>query len=335
MLLIASGCSLHPGRTDLTPARLPYLPVRHELTSTPFILQDDYQCGPASLAMILGYYGRPATPASLVPWVFTPDAQGSFPAEMDAVTRQQGFLPYPVDRLEDVLAEVAAGHPVLVLQNLATDWYTRWHFAVVVGYDLERQELALRSGDLERRLTEFTLFDTTWARGKRWARVILPPQQLPATAQPERWLRAAADLEQTGPAGAALPGFRSAVQRWPDLAPARFGLATGLLAQGDNAGARAEFEILLRQHPALAAGWNNYGYALQAVNCPASARAAVACALTLEPGNPDFADSSRELHASSEDAPTCGTPLPCPASASIIPAGSAPAAAHPGATPRP
>ena len=315
LLLIASGCSLHPGRTELTPALLPGLPIRHELTSTPFILQDAYQCGPASLAMVLGFYGRPATPAALVPWVFTPDADGSFPAEMDAVARQQGFLSYPVDRLEDVLAEVAAGHPVLVLQNLATDWYTRWHFAVVVGYELERQELVLRSGDLERRLTEFTLFDTTWARGKRWARVILPPSQLPATAQPERWLRAAADLEQTGPAGAALPGFRSAAARWPDLAPVRFGLATGLLAQGDHAAARAEFEILLRQHPRLAAGWNNYGYTLHALDCPASARAAVDCALTLESGNANFVESRRELDSSRGDAPGCSSTFACPAAA--------------------
>jgi tetratricopeptide (TPR) repeat protein len=247
-----------------------------------------------------------------MPWVFTPDAQGSFPAEMDAVSRQRGFLSYPVDRLEDVLAEVAAGHPVLVLQNLATDWYPRWHFAVVVGYDLERQELVLRSGELKRRITEFELFDTTWARGKRWARVILPPAELPATARPERWVQAAADLEQTGPAGAALPAFRSALLRWPKLPPARFGLATGLLNQGDAAAARIEFETLLRQHPTLAAGWNNYGYALKALNCPASARTVVACALKLEPDNADFADTARVLETSSPDAPRCGTPLVCP-----------------------
>ncbi|HVL01192.1 MAG TPA: PA2778 family cysteine peptidase [Dongiaceae bacterium] len=308
---------MQPPHPELTQDRLPSLPVRHELTDTPFILQDDYQCGPASLAMVMGYYQHAVTPAELVPWVFTPDAQGSFPAEMDAVSRQRGFLSYPVNQLDEVLAEVAAGHPVLVLQNLATDWYPRWHFAVVVGYDLERQELVLRSGDLARRLTEFDLFDTTWARGKRWARVILPPQNLPATAQPERWLQAAVDLEQTGPKGAALPAFRSAVARWPDLAPARFGLATGLLNQGDSASARAEFEILLRQKPSLAAAWNNYSYALKEQGCPASARNAVACALKLEPGNEDFADSYRTLDSNQPDTASCGTvpscPLPTPA----------------------
>lgn len=315
-LLLASGCSLHPPLA-LDTTRLQPLPPRQELTSTPFIQQDDYQCGPAALAMIFGHHGRPLTPAELVPWVFTPDAQGSFPAEMDAVTRRQGFISYPVDRLEDLLAEVAAGHPVLVLQNLATDWYPRWHFAVVVGYDLSRQELVLRSGELPRRITGFELFHTTWQRGRHWARVILPPDTLPATVQPQRWLQAAADLEQTGPAPAALQAFRTAVQHWPEQPLARFGLASRLLASGDAAAARSEFEILLQQHPEMAAGWNNYAYALRDAGCPAAARAAIACAVTLEPANPAFAQSRDELASTASpvhNRPHCAIPT-CPVNA--------------------
>ncbi len=315
-LLLASGCSLTPPLT-LPANRLANLPPRQELTATPFIRQDDYQCGPASLAMILGFHGNSLTPAELVPWVFTPDAQGSFPAEMDAVTRQQGFVSYPLERLEEVLAEVAAGHPVLVLQNLATDWYPRWHFAVVVGYDLSRQELVLRSGDLPRRITEFMLFETTWARSRHWARVILPPDTLPASAQPQRWLQAAADLEQTGPAPAALQAFLTAVQRWPEQPLAHFGLASRLLASGDATHARARFETLLRLQPDLAAGWNNYAYALRDTGCPAAARTAIACAVALEPANPAFADSRRELTATplpDRDHPHCAIPA-CPVSA--------------------
>lgn len=312
LLLTAAGCSGLGPHAALTPAPLPALPLRHELTDTPFIQQDRYQCGPASLAMVLGHHGHPVTPAELVPWVFTPDANGSFPAEMDAVARRQGFIPYAVNRLEDVLREVAAGHPVLVLQNLATAWYPRWHFAVVVGYDLERQELILRSGDLPRRITGFRLFDTTWQRSGRWGRVVLPPDRLAATAEPARWVQAAADLEQTGPAGAALTAFRTILVQWPHLITARFGLATGLLAQGDSTAARAEFERLLRQEPALAAGWNNYAYALRATGCPASAQRAIGCALILAPDKAEFADSARELASDQADGAHCGPMPACP-----------------------
>lgn len=41
---------------------------------------------------------------------------------------------------------LAAGHPVVVLQNLRLGRAARWHHAVAVGYDLRRHEVVLRSG---------------------------------------------------------------------------------------------------------------------------------------------------------------------------------------------
>jgi hypothetical protein len=35
------------------------------------------------------------------------------------------------------LREVAAGNPVLVLQNLSFAWAPVWHYAVVMGYDAD------------------------------------------------------------------------------------------------------------------------------------------------------------------------------------------------------
>ena len=49
-------------------------------------------------------------------------------------------------RLADLLQEVAAGHPVIVLQNLGLEWIPVWHYSVVIGYDLSRGQLVLRSG---------------------------------------------------------------------------------------------------------------------------------------------------------------------------------------------
>lgn len=318
-LLCLGGCSLAPP-VVLDKAPTASLPIRHEITATPFFDQDAYQCGPAALAMVLGFHRHPRTPQQLAPWMFTPDAKGSFPAELDAVSRREGFVSYPLDRFDALLQEVAAGHPVLVLQNLGTDWLTQWHFAVVVGFDLERQELVLRSGDLPRRLTPFAVFDTTWKRGGRWGRVILPPQALPATASPLPYLKAVADLEQTGPASAALAGYRTAAARWPDQPEVQFGLGTALLGQHDLPAARLAFETLLALQPDLAAGWNNYAYTLQALDCPAAASAAIDCALRLAPDHPDWLASRAELPRPTEPDPagclaaTHSPPL-CPAAA--------------------
>jgi len=44
-------------------------------------------------------------------------------------------------RLEDVLREVAAGTPVIVLENYGFRIWPVWHYSVVVGYDLDAGEI--------------------------------------------------------------------------------------------------------------------------------------------------------------------------------------------------
>ena len=311
IILLCSACSIVP-KVELNSDSIKQLPRHHEITATPFYPQDEYQCGPAALAMVLTYYGHERQPHALTPWIFTPDAKGSFPAEMDAVARKEGFLSYPINDMTQLLQEVAGNHPVLVLQNLGTDWLTRWHFAVVVGFDLDRQEIVLRSGALERRVTPINVFDHTWQRGERWGRVILPPTQTPATAQAPLFLRAASDLEQTGPIQAAEQAYATAMQHWPDQPLAMFGLANVQLQQTHYAAASQTFAQLLAQKPTLAPAWNNYAYALRGLGCPVAAAQAAQCATQLAPDNRDFAASAHELTRSSSDGnPSCPA-IHCP-----------------------
>ena len=60
------------------------MPAAIELESTPFYPQDDYQCGPAALATLLGAAGRPSSPEALVDEVYIPARRGSLEPEMIA-----------------------------------------------------------------------------------------------------------------------------------------------------------------------------------------------------------------------------------------------------------
>ena len=178
-------------------------------------------------------------------------------------------------------------------------------------FDRAQRQLILRSGDMPRRQTGFDLFETTWARSDHWARVILPPDQLPATAQARVYLQAAADLDQTGPEGAAEKAFKTALKRWPEQPVAHFGLASTLLKNGEFAAAQRQFEALLKLKPKMASAWNNYAYALKGRNCPASALAAARCGAALAPHNPAIADSVHELTGGGPDIQRCHA-LTCP-----------------------
>jgi hypothetical protein len=171
--LLLTSCA---HRVPLMEERVASLPPRTELTDTPFFPQERYQCGPAALATVLNARGVAVTPDELVPQVYLPARQGSLQAEMIAAVRRQGLLAVAIEpELDALLEEVAAGHPVLVLQNLGLDWLPRWHYAVVMGYDLGAQELVLRSGTEPRRITQFGVFLNTWDRSRRWGLVVLTP----------------------------------------------------------------------------------------------------------------------------------------------------------------
>ncbi len=259
--LVLAGCAA-PQVSALVAQPPAGLPAAAEITSVPFHPQEDYQCGPASLAAVLQHAGREVTPAVLVPQVYVPARQGSFQAEMLAATRRQGLVAYEMaPQLEALLREIAAGTPVLVLQNLALDWAPRWHYAVAIGYDLEARSLVLRSGVTRRLSMRLDTFERTWARSGHWAMLALPPERLPATAAERPYLAAVAALERVAPA-AARRGYETALVRWPDSAAARIGLGNAHYALRDLVGALAAYLVATLRHPESADAWNNLAQAL-------------------------------------------------------------------------
>ncbi len=233
------------------------LPRAVEHRQVPFFPQTPLHCGPAALATVLGHAGLPADPQALAAEVFLPARGGSLQVEMVAGARRQGALATRLPgELEALLREVAAGQAVLVLQNLGLAMAPVWHYAVVVGYDLDSAELLLRSGLTERERLPLHTFERTWARVGHWALAVLPPGQLPATATPQAALDAAVGFERVAPPAQAARAYRSLLQRWPELALAGIGLGNSLHASGDVAGAAQAFEAVAQQHDSAVA-WNN------------------------------------------------------------------------------
>ncbi len=252
-----------------------------EMANVPFHPQAAYQCGPAALATVLGAAGVERSPEDLRSAVFLPGRQGSLQAEMLAATRRAGLLPYVLDPTpEALLTELAAGHPVLVLQDVGWLFVKRWHYAVVVGYDRPQGQLILRSGTTPRQVTSFASFDRSWAKSGRWAFVARPPQDLPAGATPERLIAAAAALEKVA-APAALPAYTAALERWPGNLAVRLALGNAAHGRRDLAAAEAAYRQAIHEHPEAADAWNNLAQTLHEAGRPAEARAAAERAVGL------------------------------------------------------
>lgn len=278
LTVLLSACA---GRAPLIPdtASLAHLQDQVLLQDVPFHAQDEYQCGPASLAMMLNHRDVAATPDALKDRVYLPERQGTLQVEMVSAARERDLLVYPLEKkLEAIITELDAGNPVLVMQNLAFNWYPQWHYAVVIGYDLPARQLIVHSGMNAAQREPFNVFMRTWSRADYWARVVLTPGQLPATAQPLSYLRAASDLEQTGRLQSALASYQSAAEQWPDQPSARFGLANTLWAMENRPSALEQFQRLVNEFPDFKPGWNNLATGLELSGCPAQAELARDCA---------------------------------------------------------
>ena len=278
--LLLSGCATP--QVALLDAHWPAeLPAQVALSQVPFFPQEDYECGPAALAMVANAAGVKVTPDALVDQVYLPGRQGSLQPEMLAATRRQGLLAYPLQpSIENVLREVAAGNPVLVFQNLAFSIYPVWHYAVVMGYDRARHVLLLHSGRTARMEISLFAFERTWARGQYWAMLALPPGQLPATAEPQTYTAAAATLERTDARGAQ-QAFAAALQRWPDERAALLGAGNTAYALGQRDAAEKAYRQTVVLHPDFADGWNNLAQVLMELGRRVEASQAIARAVAL------------------------------------------------------
>lgn len=225
------------------------VPSRAAIDGVPLVLQEDFYCGPAALSMVLAWAGRDVPQHEIAAQAFSPSAQGSFRADMIGAARRQGQLVTPVSDFGSLLAEVAAGNPVIVFQNLSLPVLPRWHYAVVVGFDRARQEVVLHSGELEVMRMPFLVFRRTWARGENWAITVLPPGRLPATADEAETLAATVALEDTGQSRAAAAAYAAGAARWPDAWLWPFGLGNARYAMGDLAGAEDAFRRARRLAP--------------------------------------------------------------------------------------
>ena len=296
-LCCLGGCISLPQSEALRANPPAGLPQRIELTQVPFHRQDDFLCGPASLAMVFNAAGiASASVESLTPMVYLPGRQGSLQAEMLGATRRTGLLAYTLEpRLEDVLREVAAGTPVVVLLNLALKIYPVWHYAVIVGYDLEKREVIVRSGKRERDEWSFGFLEFFWQESGHWSMLALPPGRLPATAREADTAAAVAALEQAGRGNEARESYKALLGRWPDNLIGLIGLGNVEYTSKNMAAAERAFRRASEAHPQSAIAFNNLAHVLGILGRLADAEVAARTAVALE--GPTLQEARNTLEA--------------------------------------
>ena len=262
--LLLGGCAgLAPQTFALRDHPPADLAPRAELPDVPFFPQDEYYCGPATLAMVLNAAGVKVSSDALVEQVYTPGRKGSLQVEMLAAARRNGMVAYVLEpELSHVLREVAAGTPVVALENHGLKWYPLWHYSVLVGYDLERREAIQHSGRDARKVLPLGLFEFLWKTEGRWAMVAVPPGRLPVTASERRYAEAVVALEKSGHTRNARAAYEAMLKRWPSSLAGLMGSGNTAHALGDLERAETAFRQAATAHPDSAAALNNLAQTL-------------------------------------------------------------------------
>jgi len=304
--LCFSGCLSVPPQTATLLANPPDIPLKYQISGVPFYPQEEYYCGPTTLAEIFNFYGVSKTPQQIAPTLFIPDLQGSLQIEMVAAARQQGLLAYAESgNLTQLLSLVSENIPVIILQNVSTSWYPMWHYAVVTGYDLDHQQVVLHSGTNKNRIAELKVFERTWLRGQYWLLAAVPTETNSLHFDPFIYVSAAQDLLSSGQTMPGINALENATKQWPDYWLSYFLLGNYYLAI-DNAQAAFWYQQGLmnsaEQAEQQAAYLNNYAYSLSLSGCKSRAMEMIETALRLQPEDSNIRSTQKDIEEMPDNA---------------------------------
>ncbi|MDD1963895.1 cysteine peptidase family C39 domain-containing protein [Pseudomonas putida] len=198
LALFLAGCADSHGYKPGYPAMYKTLPDRVEINSVPFFRGQAFQSGPNALASMLTVHGVQTTPGLLEKPLKLPGAEEKLDQNMSNLAREYGFVVYPVDhQFTDLLAQVAAGYPVLLRFSEGSMWWKDQRYGVLVGFNQNKRTVLIYTG-LGRLTVSFDEFTSDWNNAGNWAVLVQSPRQLPTPVDRDRWLKAANDLAQAG-----------------------------------------------------------------------------------------------------------------------------------------
>ncbi len=155
-------------------ARRVALPETVELIeNVPFFPQQQYQCGPASLAGVLNYWGVDISPEEIAEEIYSKSARGTLDVDMVLYAERDNLKARHYEgSLENIRTNIDSKQPLIVLVDDGFWIYQNSHFMVVVGYD--QNGIVANSGKDQYKYIPFHGFLRSWKRTEFWTLLVTP-----------------------------------------------------------------------------------------------------------------------------------------------------------------
>ena len=141
----------------------------------PFFPDDTDQCGPATLASVMTYWGIPSSPQALREEIYLPRLGGTLPIDLLLAAQAHGLrAEFYSGSLDNMRAEVKAGYPLVAFLNLGYTIFPRGHYVVITGFDDARQGVYVHSGLGRDVFVPYAQFLRSWEKMGRWTLLVFP-----------------------------------------------------------------------------------------------------------------------------------------------------------------
>jgi len=156
-LFVSGGCAAGPPSTGGAP------PSTRVIPGVPFLPQEEESCGPSSLAMLLRFHGKEATPRELIDETRTAGLRGTLITDLASAARKRGIEAEVADLdLGGLRRRILAGEPVILLVDLGTWVWSRPHF--LVAYGVTQEGVVAHSGRAEGVVIPYHTLEAQWAK---------------------------------------------------------------------------------------------------------------------------------------------------------------------------
>lgn len=214
--------------------------------------------------MVTQHLGQTTSLKEMTDMLYTPEAKGTFQNDVIAASRRMGLIAVPIKNLKNVMMEINNNNPVLVFQNLGLTWLPKWHYALVVGYDLNKNAMILHTGEEKKFMMKLPTFERIWSRVDDWGLVIVKPGDIPATATEEDMVAATAFLELSQKSKLAEFSYQKILTKWNTSLGSLVGLGNIFYQKDDFKTSQTYFKLAIEAHPEAAGAWHNYAMVLYA-----------------------------------------------------------------------
>jgi ABC-type bacteriocin/lantibiotic exporter with double-glycine peptidase domain len=141
------------------------------IKDVPFYSQETYQCGPASLAMVMNYLKVMVKPEEIAEDIYSKSAHGTLNFDMVLYAQRKGLsaLQYK-GNLSDIHKNIGDGNPLIVMVDYGYSFYEASHFMVIVGYN--EAGIIVNSGKMKDHFIPEKEFLKAWEKTNYWTLII-------------------------------------------------------------------------------------------------------------------------------------------------------------------